>query len=67
MKKIVYIVFSLCSVGFTGSLLMAEHLNLLVGLLGFMLTFFLGAGAIENLEISEKKTKVNENTYIEKM
>jgi hypothetical protein len=67
MKRLIYIVFALCSIGFTGSLLMAQHLNLLIGLIGFAVTFFLGAGAIENLEISEKKTKVNENTYIENM
>lgn len=67
MKRLIYIVFALASIGFTGSLLLAQHVNLLVGLLGFAFTFFLGAASIENLEISEKKTKVNENTYIEKM
>jgi hypothetical protein len=67
MKRLIYIVFALASIGFTGSLLLAQHVNLLVGLLGFMFTFFLGAASIENLEISEKKPKVNENTYIEKM
>jgi hypothetical protein len=67
MKRLIYIVFALASIGFTGSLLLAQHVNLLVGLLGFMFTFFLGAASIENLEISEKKPKVNENTYTKKM
>ena len=50
MKRLIYIVFALASIGFTGSLLLAQHVNLLVGLLGFMFTFFLGAASIENLE-----------------
>lgn len=68
MKRIVYIVFSLCSIGFTGSMLLAEHLNLLVGLLGFAITYVLGVYALETFDVDIKDTKKPvENTYIEKI
>jgi len=56
MKRIVYIVFSLCSIGFAGSLLLVEHVNLLVGLLGFVITYFLGVYALETFEFRIKDT-----------
>lgn len=56
MKRIVYIVFSLCSIGFTGSLLLAEHINLFVGLLGFAFTYFLGVYALEAFDVRIKNT-----------
>lgn len=67
MKRIVYVVFSLCSVGFTGSLLMAEHINLLVGLLGFGITYVLGVTALESVDMKIKDTNETENTFIEKV
>jgi len=67
MKRIVYIVFSLCRVGFTGSLLMAEHINLLVGLLGFAITYVLGVTALESVDMKIKDTNETENTFIEKV
>jgi len=68
MKRIVYIVFSLCSIGFTGSLLLAEHINLLVGLLGFAFTYFLGVYALETFDMRIKDANgPAENTFIEKV
>lgn len=68
MKKIVYIVFSLCSIGFTGSILAAEHINLLIGIIGFGLTYVLGAVTLEALDIELKDTNETvENTFVEKV
>jgi len=64
MKKIVYIVFSLCSIGFTGSLLLAEHINLIVGLIGFAVTYFLGVYALESFDMKIRETDETENTFI---
>lgn len=68
MKRIVYIVFSLCSIGFCGSMLLVEHINLFVGLLSFAFTYFLGVYALETFDVDIKETKKPvENTYIEKI
>lgn len=56
MKRLVYIVFSLCAIGFAGSLLLSEHVNLLVGLTGFFITYFLGCYALENFDMTIKET-----------
>jgi hypothetical protein len=56
MKRLVYIVFSLCAIGFAGSLLLSEHVNLLVGLTGFVTTYFLGVYALENFDMTFKDT-----------
>lgn len=67
MKRLIYIVFALCSIGFTGSLLMAQHINLLVGLLGFAITYVLGVTALESVDMKIKDTNETENTFIEKV
>ena len=64
MKKIIYIVFSLCSIGFTGSVLLVEHINLFVGLIGFGFTYLCGVATLESLEMKLKDQETAENTYI---
>lgn len=67
MKRIVYTVFSLCSIGFTGSVLAAQYLNILVGLLGFAVTYLLGVYALETFDMKIKDASSNENTFIPKV
>lgn len=64
MKRIVYIVFTLCSIGFTGSVLLVEYMNLLVGLVGFAFTYLCGVATLESIEMKLKDQKTVENTYI---
>lgn len=56
MKRIVYTVFSLCSIGFTGSLLAAQYFNILIGLVGFAVTYLLGVYALESFDMKFKDT-----------
>ncbi len=67
MRRIVYVVFTLCSIGFTGSVLLVQYVNLLVGLLSFAFTFFCGAVTLEAIEIKFKDQEPAENTFIEKV
>lgn len=67
MKKIVYVIFSLCSIGFTGSVLLADQINLFLGLVGFGLTYVLGVTALESVDMKIKETNETENTFIPKV
>jgi len=64
MKRIVYIVFTLCSIGFTGSVLLVEYMNLLVDLVGFAFTYLCGVATLESIEMKLKDQETVENTYI---
>jgi hypothetical protein len=64
MRKIFYVIFSLCSIGFIGSTLLVTYVNLLVGFLGFACTYILGVTAMENLDIRIRDTNGPlENTF----
>lgn len=67
MKKIVYIVFSLCSLALTGSVLLAQHVNLVIGFAGIGLALYFGVSALESCDITLKETKETENTYIDEV
>ena len=54
MKRMIYVVLALASVGITGSTLLADHINLFVGLLGYAFTIFLTAYALEVTDFSIK-------------
>jgi hypothetical protein len=67
MKKIIYSVFTLYSLGICGSTLLIEQVNLLVGLIGYMLSLLCATTVLEAIDVKIKKADKTEveNTYVE--